>query len=367
MSIKLFKDLNRPLTHRDLDENFESVVKIIEELGNTSFTPEIALGPTMTISSGLNSIPNTRKFVGKSPQSGDGTNYTYAKDADAMFRKGSYRGGFFVDEEGNSIKSLYTKYYGPAIISANGKWIISGRDLDSIYVINVETNKYKEYSISSFWSDGHVNDIGGCLIYGDYVYIPGRQSSYYHIFQLKLNQDTGELTPEGRVQTGRTFRASYIVYGKDQIAMSDAGNAIYIYNAKTDKARKISCASSINDISVAFMPIGFGSDGKAHFMLMDLRGGTIYDIHNIYVEHNGSVAPHAVSKAVSNQLTALGEGFSKDWPDFCFIFMDLEAGPIYVSFFDGSEQMPTAFYNPDTFEFASLSDQSEGLFITKGD
>ena len=365
MSIKLFKDLNRPLTHRDLDENFESVVKIIEELGNTSFTPEIALGPTMTISSGLNSIPNTRKFVGIRPQSGNGINYTYAKDADLMFRRGSNNGGFLVDDEGNSIKFINTRCYMGSVISADGKWIISVQGSYDIYVANVETGKHVRYSISSFWSGTNVTNAGGCLIDGEDIYIPGDNSSTHYVLKIKIDSATGALIPVTRITTGRTFRSGYNAYGKDQIVMSNAGDTTNIYNVKTMQSRNLSHPASINDNRVAFIPIGLDSDGKAHFICLDWDGGSVYDIKNIYVEDNGSLIPHAVSQAVSNQMAVFGEMYSYNWPSTSFTLMELEVGNIYTSFLSGYDQSPTVFYNPDTFEFASLSDQNEALFITK--
>ena len=356
MGIKLFKDLKRPLTHRELDENFETL---------SSSSSKVVLGPTMAISSAFNSIPNTRKFVGQRPQSGCSVSYTYAKDADVMLRRGTSSSGFFVDEEGNSIKFIYTGSDMGVVISADGKWIISVSGSDDICVANAETGQQVYYSSSSFWSGTYMTSIGGCLIDGEDIYIPGENNGTYYVLKFKIDSATGVLTPVTRVTTGRTFGSEYNAYGKDQIVMSDAWDTTNIYNVKTMQSRNLSHPSSINGNGVAFFPIGIDSDGKAHFICVDGECGSVYDIKNIYVEDNGSLIPHAVSQAVSNQMAAFGEMYSYNWPLISFTIMELEAGPVYTAHLESNDQTPTVFYNPDTFEFASLSDQNEALFITK--
>ena len=359
MGIKLFKDLKRPLTHRELDENFETL---------SSSSSKVVLGPTMTVSSAFNSIPNTRKFVGQRPQSGYSVSYTYAKDADLMFRKGAFYSGFFVDEEGNYIKPLCVKGWHRSNISSDGKWMITVECRSNIYITDVKTGTTTKFSSDSFWDDTYINCVGGFLVDGDDIYIPGygNKASHY-ILKLKLNHDNGELTPVDRISTGRTFGASYIVCGKNQIGVSgneDYVKDINIYNIRTGKTRNISYSNSADNDKKLF-PIGFDSHGKVHSICVDKDTKIISDINNIYVENKDSVVPHPVPQVISNQLAAFGEIYSYNWTYISFTLMELEVGNIYTSFLSGYDQSPTVFYNPDTFEFASLSDQNEALFITK--
>ena len=359
MSIKLFKNLKRPLTHRELDENFETL---------SGAASKVVLGPTMTVSSGTSRIPNTRKFVGQRPQSADSINYTYAKDADLMFRKGAYRSGFLVDKEGNYIKPLCVKGRGRSNISADGKWMITVDCGSDIYITDVKTGTNTKFSSDSFWNNTYINCAGGFLVDGDDIYILGYgNGASYYILKFKLNHDNGELTPVDRISAGRTFEASYIVCGKNQIGISsyeDDAKAINIYNIRTGKARNISYSNSADNDKKLF-PIGFDSHGKVHSICVDKDTKTILDINNIYVENKDSVVPHPVPQVISNQLAAFNEEYSYDMPYFCFTLMELEVGNIYTSFLLGHNQSPTVFYNPDTFEFASLSDHHEALFITK--
>jgi len=293
MNLTLFKDKGTSLNHRELDDNFLAILEAIRE---AEATQDIVIGSTMTKGSSRRSIHNTVKMIGTRLQGSVGINYTYAKDTGKLYRKASYSGAHEVDEQGNALEYYNTGSSGGTTVTPDGKYLIGIHAPHYLHITDIATGETGEYDISTWWEDTNMNDASTILIKDDYLYIPGYSSSLHYMLKIFIDSFIGVLIPSDRIvvspQDQRTY---YNASGDGKIAMSCAGDNNWIFNSEDSIITTVVTPSTSNiGRELAHLPIGFDSDGKAHFIRMDWNNGSVADIHNIYVQNNsGGVSPVA--------------------------------------------------------------------------
>jgi len=367
MNLTLFKDKGLSLNHREMDDNFLS---ILETMQKTVTMQDTVIGPTMTKGSSRRSIDNTVKMAGMRPQGTTGMNYTYAKDTGKLYRKAAYRGAHEVDEQGNTLECYYVGSGGNTTITPDGKYLISVQVPHSIHVTSIATGNTTEYSIDTWWADTNMNDVCTMLIKDNFIYVLSNSASLYHILKIAINPNTGALSPIDKISTyPKDWPSYYNAAGDGKIAMSCAGVNNWIFDSEDNTITTVVTPYvSGTGTKLAYLPIGFDSNGKAHFLRMDLAGGSAADIHNIYVQNNeGGVDPIAVSDAVRNELALFCELYSYSRPKTTFQLIDMPSCKLYGSYVYESNASPFVLYNPDTIEFLTLVDHTEAVFISKGE